>query len=73
LNSNAKTSLNTIGGVSLSFGSDTKYLSETYVIIDAEVKRQGSLTMGSLQQQEIITAIMLSLDEQAPLLVFFPL
>jgi hypothetical protein len=38
LNSSADTSLITNGSASLSFGSDTEYSSETYVIVDAEVK-----------------------------------
>jgi hypothetical protein len=33
---------------SLSLGSDTEYLAETYVIVDSEEKRNGSLAMGSL-------------------------
>jgi hypothetical protein len=33
---------------SLSFGSDTEYLSETHVVINSEVKINGSLAMGSL-------------------------
>jgi hypothetical protein len=54
LNSSADTSLNTVGSASLSFSSDTEYLSETYVIIDAKVKWNGSLAIGSLLPQEII-------------------
>jgi hypothetical protein len=32
---------------SLSFGSDTEYLAETYVIVDPEVEQNGSLEMES--------------------------
>jgi hypothetical protein len=49
---------------SLSFGSDTEYLSETYVVIDSEVKRNGSLAMGSLLRPGIIKVVMSALDEQ---------
>jgi hypothetical protein len=38
LTPSADMSLNSIGSASLSFGSDTDYLSDTYDIIDAEVK-----------------------------------
>jgi hypothetical protein len=33
---------------SLSFGSDTEYLAETYVIVNPEVEQDCSLTMESL-------------------------
>jgi hypothetical protein len=49
---------------SLSFGSDTEYLAETYVIVDSEVKQNGSLEMGSLLRPGIIRAVMSALDEQ---------
>jgi hypothetical protein len=32
----------------VSFGSDTEYLAKTYVIVNSEVKQNGSLAMGSL-------------------------
>jgi hypothetical protein len=61
LTPSANTSLNS---ASFSFGSDTDYLSDTYVIIDAEVKRNGSLETGSLLPPGIIQTITLALDEQ---------
>jgi hypothetical protein len=59
---------------SLSFGSDTEYLAETYVIIDSEVEQNGSLAMGSLLQPGIIKAVTSALDEQfVERKVFFPI
>jgi hypothetical protein len=49
---------------SLSFGSDTEYLAETYVIVDSEVELNGSLTMGSLLRPGMIKAVTSALDEQ---------
>jgi hypothetical protein len=49
---------------SLSFGSDTGYLAETYFIIDSEVKQNGSLALGSLRRQGAIETVMLMLEEQ---------
>jgi hypothetical protein len=69
----ADTSLNSVGSASLSFGSDTDYLSDTYVIINAKVKRDGSLETGSLLPPGIIQTIMLASDEQVvEWTVFFP-
>jgi hypothetical protein len=50
--------------VSLSFGSDTEYLARMYVIVDSEVKRNGSLALGSLLRQGAIEMVMLVLEEQ---------
>jgi hypothetical protein len=73
LTQSADTSLNSVGSASLSFGSDTDYLSDTYVIIDAEVKTNGLLETGSLLPPEIIQTIALALDEQVvERTVFFP-
>jgi hypothetical protein len=59
---------------SLSFGSDTEYLADTYVIIDSEMKRNGSLAIGSLLQQGIIKVVTSALDEQfVEREVFFPI
>jgi hypothetical protein len=56
-----------------SFGSDTEYLSETYVVIDSEVKINGSLAMGSLLRPGIIGAGTSALDKQfVERTVFFP-
>jgi hypothetical protein len=49
---------------SLSFGSDTEYKAETYVIIDSEVEHNGSLAMGSLLRPRIIKAVKSALDDQ---------
>jgi hypothetical protein len=49
---------------SLSFGSDTGCLAETYIIIDSEVERKGSLELFSLLQQGAIEDVMLKLEEQ---------
>jgi hypothetical protein len=49
---------------SLSFGSDTGYLAETYFIIKSEEKQNGSLALGSLLQQGAIETVMLILEEQ---------
>jgi hypothetical protein len=58
---------------SLSFGLDTGYLAETYFIIDSEVKRNGSLGLGSLLRQGAIETVMLILEEQfVEREVFFP-
>jgi hypothetical protein len=64
LNSSAYTSLNTVGSAFLSFASDMEYPSETYVIIEAEVKRNGSLAIGSLLPTGIIQTVTLALEEQ---------
>jgi hypothetical protein len=59
---------------SLSFGSDTEYLTETYVIVDPEVEQNGSLEMESLLGPEIIGAVTSALDEQfGGQRVFFPM
>jgi hypothetical protein len=39
-------------------------LAETYFIIDSEVKRNGSLALGSLLRQGAIEMVMLILEEQ---------
>jgi hypothetical protein len=58
---------------SLSFGSDTEYLAERYFIVDSEVKRNGSLALGSLLQPETIETVMSVLEEQfVERKVFFP-
>jgi hypothetical protein len=73
LNSSTDMSRNSVGSASLSFGSDTEYLSDTYVIIDAKVKRNGSLATGSLLPLGIIQTITLALEEQVvECTVFFP-
>jgi hypothetical protein len=46
------------------FGSDTDFLlGETYAIMDPEVKRNGSLSFGSLLRTGIIQAVTQALDE----------
>jgi hypothetical protein len=58
---------------SLSFGSDTEYLSETYVVVDSELKINGSIGMGSLLRPGSIKAVTSALDEQfVERTVFFP-
>jgi hypothetical protein len=58
---------------SLSFGSDTDFLSDTYVIIDLEVKRNGTVVLGSFLGPAAIRDIMLMLDkEPTQQTVFFP-
>jgi hypothetical protein len=57
----------------LSFGSDTEYLAEMYVIVNSEVKQNGSLAMGSLLRPGIIEEVKSALDEQfVTHTVFFP-
>jgi hypothetical protein len=59
---------------SLSFGSETEYLAETYVIIYSEVEQNGSLAMGSLLQPGIIKAVTSALDEHVvECTVLFPI
>jgi hypothetical protein len=59
--------------VSLSFSSDTEDLAETYVIVDPEVERNGSLAMESLLRPEITGAVTSALDKQfVGRRVFFP-
>jgi hypothetical protein len=59
---------------SLSFCSDMEYLAETYVIVNSEVKQNGSLAMGSLLRPGIIKAVTSALDEQfVERKVFFPI
>jgi hypothetical protein len=57
----------------LSFGSDTDYLSDTYVILDAEVKRNGSIALASLLRPGAIQENTLIMEED-PIerTVFFP-
>jgi hypothetical protein len=50
--------------VSLSLGSDTEYLAKTYIIVDSEVKQNGSLALGSVLRQGAIEMVMLVLQEQ---------
>jgi hypothetical protein len=58
---------------SLSFGSDTDFLSDTYVIVDPEVERNGTVVLGSLLHPAAIMNIMAILDEEpAQQTVFFP-
>jgi hypothetical protein len=58
---------------SLSFGSDTDFLSDTYVIVDPEVKRNGTGVLESLLHPAAIMNIMAILDgERAQQTVFFP-
>jgi hypothetical protein len=58
---------------SLSFGSDTEYLAERYVIVDPEVKQNGLLEIKDLLQPEIIGAVTSKLDERFEgRRVFFP-
>jgi hypothetical protein len=67
------TSLNSGGSASLSFSSDTEYLSDTYVISHAEVKKNGILETGSLLPPGATQAITLALDEEVvERTVFFP-
>jgi hypothetical protein len=47
---------------SLSFGSDTEYMAEMYIIVDPEVEQSDSLEMKSLLQPEIIRAVTSTLD-----------
>jgi hypothetical protein len=59
---------------SLSFGSYTENLAETYVIIDSKVEINGSLAMESLLQPQIIKAVTSALDDQfEKRKVFFPI
>jgi hypothetical protein len=58
---------------SLSFSSDTDFLSDTYVIVDPEVKRNGTVVLESLLHPAVIMNIMAFLDEEpAQQTVFFP-
>jgi hypothetical protein len=58
---------------SLSFGSDTDFLSDTYVIVDPEVKRNGMVVLESLLHSAAIMNIMDILDEEpAQQTMFFP-
>jgi hypothetical protein len=58
---------------SLSFDSDTDFLSDTYVIVDPEVKRNGRVVLESLLHPAAIMNIMAILDEEpAQQTVFFP-
>jgi hypothetical protein len=45
------------GSRSLSFGSDTEFLSDTYVIVDPEVKRNGTFIPGSLLRPGVIQEV----------------
>jgi hypothetical protein len=73
LTPSADTSLNSVSSASLSFGSDSDYLWDTYVIINAKVKRKGSLETGSLLPQGIIQTVTLALEEHVvERTVFFP-
>jgi hypothetical protein len=53
-----------VDSASLSFGSDTDFLSDTYVIIDPEVKRNGTVVLESLLRPATIQDIMYILDEE---------
>jgi hypothetical protein len=58
---------------SLSFGSDTDFLSDIYVIVDPEVERNGTVVLESLLHPAAIMNIMAILDEEpAQRTVFFP-
>jgi hypothetical protein len=58
---------------SLSFGSDTGCLADTYIIVNSEVERKGSLELSSLLRQGAIEEVMLKLEEQfVEREVFFP-
>jgi hypothetical protein len=58
---------------SLSFGSDMGCLAGTYIIVDSEVERKGSLESGSLLRQGAIGEVMSKLEEQFVVReVFFP-
>jgi hypothetical protein len=57
----------------LSFGSDTDFMSDTYVIIDPEVERNGTVVLESLLGPAAIQDIMSILEEEpAQRTVFFP-
>jgi hypothetical protein len=53
---------------SLSFGSDTDFLSDTYVIVDPEVKRNGTVVLESLLHPAAIMNIMARLSWMRSLL-----
>jgi hypothetical protein len=58
---------------SLSFGSDTDFLSDSYIIMDPEVKRNGTVVFGSLLRPGIIQNFSQTLDEEVvEKTVFFP-
>jgi hypothetical protein len=63
ISSDSEKPSNSEGNNSLSFGSDTDYLSDTYVILDAEVKRNGSIALGSLLRPGVIQETTLILEE----------
>jgi hypothetical protein len=73
ISSDSEKPSNSEGNNSLSFGSDSNYLSDTYVILDAEASRNGSIALGSLLRPGAIQETTLILEED-PIqrLVFFP-
>jgi hypothetical protein len=73
MSSDSKNPPNSKGNNSLSFGSDTDFLSDTYVILDAEVKRNGKIALTSLLRPRTIQETTLVLEEN-PIepTVFFP-
>jgi hypothetical protein len=59
----SKDASNLDGSCSLSFRSDTKFMSDTYVIVDPEVKRNGTFVPGSLLRPGVIQEVLLILEE----------
>jgi hypothetical protein len=58
---------------SLSFGSDSEFMSDMYTIVDAKVKNNGSLVLESLLRPGIIQDITATLAEEITnITVFFP-
>jgi hypothetical protein len=57
----------------LSYGSDTDYFSDLYVIMDAKVKKNGLLVLASLLRPGIIQDVEITLEEEVDdVNVFFP-
>jgi hypothetical protein len=58
---------------SLSFGSDSEFMSDMYTIVDAEVRKNGSLVLESLLRPGIIQDITATLAEEVTnITVLFP-
>jgi hypothetical protein len=58
---------------SLSFGSDSEFMSDMYTIVDAEVRENGSLVLESLLHPGVIQDITATLAEEVTnITVFFP-
>jgi hypothetical protein len=58
---------------SLSFGSDSEFMSDMYTIVDAEVRKNGSLVLESLLHPGLIQDVTATLVEEVTnITVFFP-